>query len=153
QVQISRSEIAFFVVCFAALISGGIVWGSRWARPLSGPVPASGPETELVRRRAIMVPYMFAALAFAGWIGAGVIWGVIYPIIWGFFTPANSLRSIFGITGVAGTVTTALVFFAVEHQWRPVLPAFFPGGDLSTVAGVLRLRVRVRLLVIFVMLS
>src|SRR5215510_14554847 len=100
-----------------------------------------------------MVPYVFAALSFAGWIGAGFIWGVVYPVIWGFFTPARSLRLIFGITGVAGTVTAALVFFAVEHQWRTVLSAFFPGGDLSAVAGVLRLRVRVRLLVIFVMLS
>jgi HAMP domain-containing protein len=50
-------------------------------------------------------------------------------------------------------VTAALVFFAIEHQWRRVLPAFCPGGDLSAVPGVLRLRVRTRLLVIFVMLS
>jgi adenylate cyclase len=151
--QVSRSEIAFNVVAFAALISAGIVVGSRWSRPLSGRVTASGPDADLVRRRAIMVPYMFGALAFAGWIGAGLLWGVLYPVIWGFFTPARSMRSLFGITGVAGTVTAALVFFAAEHQWRRVLPAFFPGGDVSAVAGVLRLRVRVRLLVIFVMLS
>jgi adenylate cyclase len=153
QARISRSEIVFFVVAFGILISAGIIFGSHWSRPLSGPVPASGPDAELVRRRAIMVPYVFAALSFAGWIGAGLSWGVLYPVIWGFFTPANSLRSIFGITCVAGTVTAALVFFAVEHQWRTVLPAFFPGGDLSAVPGVLRLRVRTRLLVIFVMLS
>jgi len=151
--EISRSEIVFFVVAFAALISAGIVGGSRWSRPLSGPLPPSGPGAEVVRRRAIMVPYVFAALSFAGWIGAGVLWGVIYPAIWGFFTPASSLRSIFGITCVAGSVTAVLVFFAVEHQWRRVLPAFFPAGDLGDVAGVFRLRVRFRLLVIFVMLS
>jgi adenylate cyclase len=34
-----------------------------------------------------------------------------------------------------------------------VLPDFFPGGDLSAVPGVLRLRVRTRLLVIFLLLS
>jgi adenylate cyclase len=151
--QISRAEIVFFVVAFGALISAGVVWGSRWSRPLSRPDPAAGPDPELVRRRAIMVPYMFAAIAFSGWIGAGFTWGIVYPLIWGFFTPANSLRSIFGITCVAGTVTAALVFFAIEHQWRRVLPAFFPGGDLSAVRRVLRLRVRTRLLVIFVMLS
>ena len=151
--EISRNEIVFFIVAFAALICTGIVFGSRWSRPLSGPVPPSGAGADVARRRAIMVPYMFAAIAFAGWIGAGVLWGVIYPLIWGFFTPASSLRSIFGITFVAGSVTAALVFFAVEHQWRRVLPAFFPGGDLGEVSGVLRLRVRTRLLVIFVMLS
>ncbi len=151
--QISFGEAAFFVVCFTVLISIGVVGGSRWARPLRGRASASGAEAELVRRRAIMVPYVFAALAFAGWIGAGFVWGVLYPVIWGLFAPARSMRLIFGITGVAGTVTTALVFFAVEHQWRRALPAFFPGGDLSDVSGVLRLRVRTRLLVIFVMLS
>src|SRR5262245_7101516 len=149
--KISRAEIIFFVVAFGALISAGVVWGSRWARPLSRPGAAA--DLGLVRQRAIMVPYVFAAIAFAGWIGAGFLWGVVYPLIWGFFTPANSLRSIFGITCVAGTVTAALVFFAIEHQWRRVLPAYFPGGDLSAVPGVLRLRVRTRLLVIFVMLS
>src|SRR5207249_950030 len=70
QARISRSEIVFFVVAFGILISAGILFGSHWSRPLSGPVPAS-----------------------------------------------------------------------------------FPGGDLSEVSGVLRLRVRARLLVIFVMLS
>jgi adenylate cyclase len=153
RVRVSRSEIAFFVVAFAALISIGVVGGSRWARPLGGPIPDSGPGAELVRRRALLVPYVFAALSFAGWIGAGITWGVLYPLIWGFFTPANSMRLIFGITCVAGTVTAALVFFAVEHQWRRALPTFFPSGDLSEVSGVLRLRVRIRLLVIFVMLS
>ncbi|MGH7344630.1 MAG: HAMP domain-containing protein, partial [Candidatus Rokuibacteriota bacterium] len=153
QAQVSPGEIAFFVVAFAALISVGVVGGSRWSRPLHGPVPASGPGGGLVRRRAIMLPYVFAALSFAGWIGAGLTWGVLYPALWGFFTPAGSMRLIFGITCVAGTVTTALVFFAVEHQWRRVLPLFFPGGDLAGVSGVLRLRVRTRLVVIFVMLS
>jgi adenylate cyclase len=153
QERISPAEIVFFVVCFGALLSAGIVWGSRWSRPLDRSDPAARADPELVRRRALMVPYVFGALAFAGWIGAGLIWGVLYPLIWGFFTPERSMRSLFGITGVAGTVTAALVFFAVEHQWRHALPAFFPGGDLSAVAGVLRLRVRIRLLVIFVMLS
>jgi adenylate cyclase len=153
QAQISRAEIIFNVVCFAALIAAGTVLGSRWSRPLDGADPAARADPELVRRRAIMVPYVFGALAFGGWIGAGLIWGVLYPLIWGFFTPERSMRSLFGITGVSGTVTAALVFFAVEHQWRRALPAFFPAGDLSAVPGVLRLRVRVRLLVIFVMLS
>ena len=153
QAQISRGEIAFFVVAFGALISTGVAWGSRWARPLERRDPTAGADTALVRRRAIMVPYVFAALSLGGWVMAGLIWGILYPALWGIFTPGRSLRSIFGITCVAGTVTAALVFFAVEHQWRRVLPSFFPGGDLSAVPGVLRLRVRTRLLVIFVMLS
>src|SRR6266545_4112632 len=153
QAQISRAEIVYFVLGFAALIAVGIAWGSSWARPLERADPTAGAGTALVRRRAILVPYVFAALSFGGWILAGLVWGVLYPILWGIFSPARSLRSVFGITCVAGTVTAALIFFAVEHQWRRVLPVFFPGGDLSAVPGVLRLRVRVRLLVIFLVLS
>ena len=70
QAPISRAEIVFFVVGFGALISAGIVWGSRWARPLENADPPSTAPTLLVRRRAIMVPYVFAALSFAGWIMA-----------------------------------------------------------------------------------
>src|SRR2546428_8201163 len=153
QVEISRAEIVFFVVGFGTLIAIGIAWGSRWARPLGHADTAAGPEAALVTRRAILGPDLFAALSFGGWILAGLVWGVLYPVLWGIFTPARSLRLVFGITCVAGTVTAALIFFAVEHQWRRVLPAFFPGGDLSAVPGVLRLRVRVRLLVIFLVLS
>src|SRR6266542_355381 len=153
QAQISRGEIVYFVLGFAALVEVGRAWGSRWARPLERADPTAGAGTALVRRRAILVPYVFAALSFGGWILAGLVWGVLYPILWGIFSPARSLRSVFGITCVAGTVTAALIFFAVEHQWRRVLPAFFPGGDLSAVPRVLRLRVRVRLLVIFLVLS
>src|SRR5437660_17408 len=125
----------------------------RWARPLGHADTAAGPEAAIVRRRAILVPYMFAALSFGGWILAGLVWGVLYPVLWGIFTPARSLRSVFGITCVAGSVTAVLIFFSVEHQWRRVLPVFFPGGDLSAVPAVLPLRVRMRLLVIFLMLS
>src|SRR5713101_5267235 len=107
QAQVSRGEIVYFVLGFAALIAVGIAGGSRWARPLERADPTAGAAAGLVRRRAILVPYVIAAL----------------------------------------------IFFAVEHQWRRVLPAFFPGGDLSAVPGVLRLRVRVRLLVIFLVLS
>jgi len=153
QVEISRAEIVFFVVGFSTLIAMGIAWGSRWARPLEHADTAAGPEAALVRRRAILVPYVFAALSFGGWILAGLVWGVLYPVLWGIFTPARSLRSVFGITCVAGSVTAVLIFFSVEHQWRRVLPVFFPGGDLSAVPAVLRLRVRMRLLVIFLMLS
>src|SRR5260370_16750333 len=53
----------------------------------------------------------------------------------------------------SGTVTTAFVFFLIERLWRRELPQFFPEGDMSAVPGVIRLRVKTRLLVIFLMLG
>src|SRR5262249_59457457 len=98
QAQISRREILFNVVSFAALISAGIVWGSRWARPLDGSDPAASADPELVRRRAVMGPYMFGALAFARWVGARLLLGVVFSLLWGFFTPRRSIRSLFSCT-------------------------------------------------------
>src|SRR5207247_1969480 len=69
----------------------------------------------------------------------------------GTFTPRVAVRVVFGIIGVGGTVVTALIFFAAEHQWREVLPKFFPDGDVSAVRGAPRLPVRARLLVMFVL--
>ncbi len=75
QAQVSRGEIVYFVLGFAALIAVGIAGGSRWARPLERADPTAGAAAGLVRRRAILVPYVFAALSFGGWILAGLVWG------------------------------------------------------------------------------
>ena len=53
----------------------------------------------------------------------------------------------FGVAGIAGSLATVFIFFAIEHRWREVLPTFFPEGDLGAVRGVVCLPVRMRLLV------
>jgi len=153
--RVTWGEVVFFVIGFGLLAGVGTWWGRRWRRPLEIGGDAFLAEVSLadVRRRAILLPYVLAGLNFFAWILAGLIWGGVWPLIAGHFSLARLVRSMFGITLVAGTVTVALTFFAIEHQWRHVLPVFFPTGDLSAVPGVLKLRVRARLLVIFLMLS
>ena len=146
-------DVLYFIVGFSLISGVGVTWGIRWARPLRDRGTAAGVDPAIVRRRAILLPFVYTAITLCGWVLAGIIWGVLQPILFGFFSPARSLRAMFGITGIAGTVTAAFIFFSIEHQWRRVLPAFFPAGDLSAVPGVLRLRVRTRLLVIFLILS
>jgi adenylate cyclase len=50
-------------------------------------------------------------------------------------------------------VTAAFVFLSAERLWRDELPAFFPDGDVGAVPGVPRLRVRARLLAVFMLTS
>jgi MFS family permease len=94
-----------------------------------------------------------AGLSLLGWTLAGIIWGVIWPLLAGVFTPYHSLRQLFGNTVIAGGVTVAFIFFASEYQWRRRLPEFFPRGDLSAVRRVPRFTVRVRLLAIFLLIG
>jgi adenylate cyclase len=152
------AELAFFVVGLGLLVGAGAWLGIRWTRPVSayaaatragGPVVADAQ----VRRRALMLPQVIAVLAFAGWALAGIIWGVIWPLLAGTFTPDTALRTMFGVTAIAGVVTTVLIFLAVEQQWRPALAAFFPAGDPSAVPGVPRIRVGTRLLAVCLLIS
>jgi len=154
--RVGLADITYSVVAFGLILLAGIWWGNRWTRPLaewSGQPSAPAPMVDLVRRRALLLPYAIALLTVAGWILAGVAWGVVWPLLDGSFSPARAVRQVFGITVVAGSVTTAFVFFALEHQWRRRLPVFFPEGNLGAVAGAPRLPVRIRLLAIFLMIS
>ena len=74
-------------------------------------------------------------------------------MIVGAFQPGRAVRAFFGISVIAGFAATAFMFFAAERQWRRHLPDFFPDGGLTGVRGVPRLPVRVRLLVMFLMIS
>src|SRR6266511_825661 len=145
-------DIAISVVAFGALVAIGYPLGRRWVLPLRGDGLAA--TSTLVRRRALQVPYIFACLTLAGWVLAGLIWGVLWPTVTsGMFDPRFSLRLFFGITGLAGSVATVFSFLAAEHYWRRAMPVFFPHGDVSDVSGTLRLPVRLRLLGIFLLIS
>jgi adenylate cyclase len=146
--------IAFFVIGFGFLATVGSTWSTYWSRPLARLADAASRSERLeMRRRAVLLPYTIAGMTACGWTLAGLMWGVLWPLMAGHFTVERALRQIFGITFVAGLVTTAFVFFGIERLWRRELPAFFPEGDLSAVPGVVRLRVRTRLVVIFLMLG
>jgi class 3 adenylate cyclase len=140
-------EIVFFVAVFTAMTLIGTRLTTRWSAPLLEP---GSPEA---RRRALLFPWVIAGISLANWMAAGIIFGVMGPLLAGWFTVAAAVRTVIGITAIGGVVTTAVVFFSVEDRWRRELPGFFPAGDLSAVPRVPRLPVRARLLVVFVLTS
>ena len=93
-----------------------------------------------------------ALLTFTGWATAGLLWGVLWPLLAGSFALEAALRQLFGITFVSGIFVAAAMFFGVERIWRAELPRFFPAGDLSA-AGAPRLRVRPRMLAVLLIVS
>jgi len=150
--MVTPFEIVYFIAGFAALAAGGSIHGVRWARPLIAARAGAALDPD-VRRRAILLPYTFAGITLISWVSAGIIWGVLWPLVAGHFSLSRSLRAIVGITGIAGTVTTAFIFFAIERQWRQALPRFFPEGMLSAAPRSERLSVRGRLLLAFLVVS
>ena len=150
------TDVVISLVVFALLVSSLVRLSGPWTAALNRvqELPTLPPaEAEVVRRRALLFPYFLAGLSLLGWTLAGIIWGVIWPLLAGVFTPYHSLRQLFGNTVIAGGVTVAFIFFASEYQWRRRLPEFFPRGDLSAVRRVPRFTVRVRLLAIFLLIG
>ncbi len=149
-------EIVYSIVIFAALVVIGQRFGSRWLAPLARAglgEPLSPREAAMIRRRALLFPYFLAGLTFTGWVLAGLIYGVGIPFLKGYLTFSQAARQVFGLTVIAGSVTTAFIFFASEHAWRRRLPFFFPEGDLRAVPRVPHLTVRTRLLAIFLLIG
>ena len=147
----TAADVGFFVVSTIALLALGI-----WITvPLRVPAPDQHVDIDdpSIRRRAVALPVRVAAVSALGWGVAGLVWSVFWPVLTDSFSLPRVARQMVGITLVGGSVTTAFTFFAVEQRWRRYLPAYFPRGDLSMVPGVPRLRVRMRLLLIFLLVG
>ena len=153
-VATTGAEIAYFVLAFGLLFAIGRHLSMRWLAPLTGagPVPPTGPTGDRARRRALLMPAFVALMSGGGWVAAAFIWGVFWPLLAGYFELGRALRQMFGIAFVAGPFVTAIVFFGSERLMRRELPRLFPSGELSAVR-VPRLRVRTRMLAVFLLLG
>lgn len=151
--RVGRDGLVFFVIASTLIVALGYAC-SGWTRRVLrfGGTPPAGSEGDELRRRALLVPGFFALLSFAAWALASLVFSVLWPLLTDSFAPGRALRQIFGILFVSGTVVAALVFFRVERLWRDELPRFFPDGILSAVR-VPRLRVRTRMLVVFLLIG
>lgn len=148
---IVRPVTLYFVVGFSLLGAAGIALGFRWAAPIDAPSPDV--DDPVVRRRALALPWAMAGISAIGWMMASVVWGVVLPALIGTLSWSRFLRTLVGTTLIGGSVTVVFTFLAVEHAWRRQLPRYFPRGDLGAVPGIPRLRVRTRLLAIFLLIS
>ncbi len=147
-------EALYFVVAFSLLFAVGRKVTARWAGPLiqaEGALP-TGPAAAELRRRAVLVPAFLALLTFSGWLASALVWGVGWPLLTGDFQLVGAIRQGFGIVFVSGVLVSLFIFLATERIWRKRLPALFPQGDLEAT-GAPRLRVRHRLVVLFLVMS
>ena len=141
----------YFVLGFALLAVAGNVIAQRITAPLAD--PRRSVDDPVVRRVALGLPLMMATISAAGWVLAVLIWGVAWPALIGELSWRRFIRSLIGNTLIGGSITVVTTFFVVEQLWRRRMPEYFPRGDVSAVRGIPRLRVRVRLLAIFLLVG
>jgi hypothetical protein len=69
--RVALVDIVYSLVAFGLILLAGFWWGNRWTRPLgqwSGQQSVPAPIVDLVRRRALLLPYAIAMLTVVGWI-------------------------------------------------------------------------------------
>jgi hypothetical protein len=105
----------------------------------------------VVRRRVLNAAMINGLLSLAGWFAAGMFYLVVLRTTYGLDW-VETLRIVLTIVLVGGPVSSALAFLVSEYHWRREIPLFFPDGVLER-DGVLRVPIRVRLFLTFLLTS
>ena len=95
------------------------------------------------RREVLQYAAATALISLAMWFVAGFFFGFMLTGAW------QALASVFGVGGI---ITSAMVYFAVDVVWRPVIWLFFPDGRTNE-AGAWRNSVKWRLVLGFVLVG
>ena len=156
----------YFVFATALIFLIIMLANTRWSRPLNrianGEMSIDdldADSAEEIRRKAINLVPVMAGMNLLAWLLAGFLFGFLQPaILQSLFGVSDmsiidGLRMFMGVTFVGGSITTLFVFFSCERIWRPKIAQFFPTGELSQVKRALKLSVKTRLLIVFLMIS
>ena len=157
--QPTTSDLIFLgieVLITIGLFAAGHFLPDRWVAPLTAwyrqnadkEVPDRAPLK--VRRLALSLPAISAVTSLGVWFLAGLIFSLFESFDAGIgqFDWTLSLQIMLG-SEIAGFVTAVIIYFAIERIWHSELPLFFVGEDL-TKTPVFRMRVRTRLLILFI---
>ena len=109
-----------------------------WVRKLETGQATADELPESLASGALNWVIRASASTFIGWLSIALL-----QLLLGFTSP----RTMLGIL-LAGTVATAIVFFASDLVWRTQFQIFFPKGDLSRYSGF-HLSVSGRMLFVF----
>ncbi|HLF74417.1 MAG TPA: hypothetical protein VI524_08735, partial [Anaerolineales bacterium] len=146
--RLDPSDPGIFLLALVIVFTAVAVWRNNYHKPISawidqlrnGLPAAEVPDK--VRRAVLNTAAFTAASSGVAWILVGVFFAWL----------AQSYRQFVGITLVGGIFTTALLYLIVDLLWRPVIPRFFPEGQISSTKAF-RLPVLGRLLLVFLLVG
>ncbi len=111
---------------------------------------ASGPASDLVRRRVTNAPVVLAFLGFCMWLTSVVVFPVLTILHFGRWSPDLMSQQVLGPL-VNGFLATTVSYLLVDWLFRAmVIPTVFPEGRVAAVSGSLALGVRSRLLLFLI---
>lgn len=95
-----------------------------------------------IKRDILNLPLYSAGITAMMWVLVGIIFAVLN----------GSFRILAGIVACGGLVATTMLYFIGDLFWRPIIPFFFPDGNLSEVRAF-RLPVLGKLLIVFLFIG
>jgi sigma-B regulation protein RsbU (phosphoserine phosphatase) len=161
--QITNTFIVLGVMFIGLVILAGIIT-RKWQKDLWRFIhlKASGDEIDptlhqKAQRKILDMPFVSAMVSLFNWLLAAVTMS-LHTAFW--LSEANTKRAIFfdalqtfiGVI-ISGIVVCAIIFFSVEIVCRRVWPYFFPEGGMSKSACTFRLKLSMRMLIIFSLAS
>ncbi len=155
----AKNELIVIGIMFVGLVIIATVFLSRWQKDLSRFVDLKMHDQAVgldlrkkVQRKILNLPYICSLASLFNWFLAANIMTIYSSsdLVEASFAAKyfESSRTFVGVI-IAGIVTCAIVFFTVEKSCAKIWPHFFPDGGLIKTPAVFRLRLHVRMLVIF----
>jgi len=155
----AKHDLIAIGIMFVGLVILAVVLMRRWQKDLMRFVDLKIHDQAVdldlrktVQRKILNLPYVCALTSLFNWFLAANIMTIYFAndIIEGSFALKyfEGSRTFIGVI-IAGMVTCAIVFFSVERSCAKIWPHFFPDGGLIKTRAVFRLRLHVRMFVIF----
>ena len=157
----------FYVVgvLFPVLVLIAIISMRYWQKDLNIFIRLHSQNTEIgvdlqksVQRKILDVPYRSALVSLFCWFLAAITM-TTYSLV-SKFNGTDTLTGeivegfrVFAGCIIGGIIVAAIVFFITEAKCRQLWPHFFPQGGLVRTAGAFRLKLRIRMFVIFLLAS
>ena len=165
--HVQQVQNTFYVVgiMFVGLVILAMIFFYNWQKDLTryGYLKRQGQTIDPnlkknAQRKILDLPYVSALMSLFNWFLAAITM-TTYSLISEAGAEASptaglfeGLRVFIGVI-IAGVITCAIILFTTESQCKKIWPEFFPEGGLARIPGVFRLKLRTRMLVIFVLAS
>ncbi|MCK4986308.1 MAG: SpoIIE family protein phosphatase, partial [Desulfobacterales bacterium] len=157
----------FYVVgiMFVGLVIIAIVFFYNWQKDLNRFFDLKRLDQEIdpvlqkkAQRKILDLPYISALMSLFNWFLAAITM-TTYSLISESGEGASfavqlveGLRVFIGVI-IAGIITCAIIFFTTESQCKKIWSDYFPRGGVATTQGTFRLKLRIRMFVIFLLAS
>jgi adenylate cyclase len=146
----TKNTLIVIGIMFIGLVIIATVFLKRWLKDLILFVDQKmhGQSVDLdlqtkVQRKILNLPYICSLVSLFNWFLAANIMTIYFSI-----DLIAGSRTFIGVI-IAGIVTCAIVFFTIEKSCSKIWPYFFPDGGLIKTPAVFRLRLHIRMLIIF----